>query len=217
MLGEEVQWKSGPERAPLVWRVGERQPSFADGSVVTLLPKPPRPWWPYVTTLIAAAGLVFAVLFFMLDDPPVPAAALRPAPPAARPAPILAPVHVAATVAPKPSPLAVPAAKPKAQKRPEKVEAQPALPKLPAEASPVLVQYQRVGHELAALQAHRGTELTDDLWTTYRAIHIDDLSTALGRTVVTDMLTELQDRIERRQGVQLTKECLDNPLAADCR
>src|SRR5260370_540124 len=82
-----------------------------------------------------------------------------------------------------------------------------AAPAVPAKAAAMVRQYRRVGRDLVRVQNKRGGDLTEDLWSTYRAIHIDDaLATADGRDETAATLADLHDKIERRQGVQLSRE-----------
>jgi hypothetical protein len=91
----------------------------------------------------------------------------------------------------------------------------------PAPASPadeIIVQYQRVGHEIVLLQRLRGNDSVKDLWQTLHHIDLDkDLATADGRVNATLTLAELHDVVERRRGVEITKACQDNPVAAGCQ
>jgi hypothetical protein len=102
---------------------------------------------------------------------------------------------------------------------PKKVE--PRRPVVVAPPAPtenaVLVHYQRIGRELFRLQQLRGTECTLDLWPRFRAIKLEqDTATPEARIAMAAMLTEIQHKIERKRGITIRQECLDNPLAAEC-
>jgi hypothetical protein len=231
MLAEEYSARDSGPLTPFIWQTFVDEPDCQiiveqEGADLTELAEleeepPARVWWPYATTLIAATGLVFAVLFFAQgDEAPAAAAAAVPVPvtaavPVPVPVPVPAPLPVP-VAAPAPAPVRVAAPVRAAQTgpvtRPEQIE--PALPK---DASAVAMQYQRIGHDLMALQNQRGADPTDDLWSTYRAIRLDEsLATADGRAAVAETLNDLRDKIDRRQGVQISKDCLENPLGKDC-
>jgi hypothetical protein len=245
MLVEQHSPRDSGPLAPFIWQTFVDEPDCQiiveqEGADLTELAEleeepPARVWWPYATTLIAAAGLVFAVLFFAQGDEAPTAAAATVRVPVLAPGPAPVPVPVPA---PAPVPVAAPAPVPVAAPAPAQVPVRVAAPvravetvpvtrpeqvepahevALPKEASAVVMQYQRIGHDLMALQNRRGADLTEDLWSTYRAIHLDEsLATADGRAAVAETLSELHDKIERRQGVQISKDCLDNPLGKGC-
>ena len=82
----------------------------------------------------------------------------------------------------------------------------------------VMVAYQRVGHDLLALQEQRGKFDCGDLIPRFRAIKLDDaIATPASRTTAAATLTELAAQIERYRGIHLDQACLDNPLAAGCQ
>ena len=111
--------------------------------------------------------------------------------------------------------LAVPASAAPAQ-RPIKAAAVKPAP-APDPAGELIVEYQRVGHEIVLLQRLRGTDAVADLWAMLHQIDLDKgLVTADGRANAALTFAELHDKIERRRGVMITKACLDNPVAADC-
>lgn len=84
-------------------------------------------------------------------------------------------------------------------------------------ANAVLMSYQRVGRDLMQLQNLRGTDCTLELWKLFRSIKLADAtSTAEARLATSATLTELQQKIERRRGVTVHADCLNNPLAAGC-
>jgi hypothetical protein len=84
-------------------------------------------------------------------------------------------------------------------------------------ANALMVTYQRVGRELMLLQGFRGTDCTLDLWPTFRAIKLDvALATPEARAQTAATLAEIQGRIDRKRGISVRKECLDNPLAPEC-
>jgi hypothetical protein len=106
-----------------------------------------------------------------------------------------------------PADSATPATPPK---KPTKVE--------PPTAVAVLVAYQRVGHDLLALQDQRGIHDCGDLMPRFRAIKLADaLATPASRTTAAATLTELAAQIERYRGIHVDQACLDNPLAAGCQ
>ena len=81
----------------------------------------------------------------------------------------------------------------------------------------VLVEYQRVGRELLKLQETRGTETCRDLWKHFRGLHIEQaVQTTESRAAAFDELVELRARVERQRGIDVSAECLHNPLAASC-
>jgi hypothetical protein len=81
----------------------------------------------------------------------------------------------------------------------------------------VLVEYQRVGHILLQLQEARGMQICAELWKQFRGLQIDKaVLTTDERTAAFDDLTDLRARIERQRGIDISGECLANPLAAGC-
>jgi len=91
-----------------------------------------------------------------------------------------------------------------------------AAPKVPS-AVQVIVDYQRVGHDLLELQEQRGKFDCGDLMPRFRAIKLDaDLATPAGRIATAATLADISSKIERLRGVKVHAECLDNPLAAGC-
>jgi hypothetical protein len=92
------------------------------------------------------------------------------------------------------------------------------VPVPPPSTTAVLVQYQRIGRDLRLLQELRGTECTLELWPRFRAIKLDEATaTAEARAQTSATLDEIQLKIERKRGIILHQECLDNPLAAECQ
>ena len=82
----------------------------------------------------------------------------------------------------------------------------------------VLIAYQRVGHDLLALQEQRGVFDCGDLMPRFRAIKLDAaLATPASRTAAATTLTDLAAQIERYRGIHVEQACLDNPLAAGCQ
>jgi hypothetical protein len=82
----------------------------------------------------------------------------------------------------------------------------------------LMVEYQRIGRDLKKLQDLRGTDCTLDLWPRFRAIKLDDMcKTAETRLELEGMLRDLRTKIDRRHGIELSAECLNNPLAANCQ
>jgi len=94
-------------------------------------------------------------------------------------------------------------------------------------ANALLMQYQRVGRDLLLLnnerRAQSGFETADakescaELQMTFRSIKLEEaLKTPESRAATASMLAELHARIVRLRGVELSQECLNNPLAKDC-
>ena len=138
---------------------------------------------------------------------PAPAPAAPPAPaPKAPPAPAPAP-------APKADDPAAPAATDEATPPP----APAPLPLKPVSVEELIVQYQRVGHELAELENRRGLELCATLRDEFRAIKISvAIQTAEARAQTGSQLTQMSLRIVRLHGIEITKACMNNPLAKEC-
>lgn len=89
-------------------------------------------------------------------------------------------------------------------------------PKPPTSVS-LIVEYQRVGHDLLRLEAQRGRFDCGDLMVRFRAIKLDqDLATPAGRIATATTLAEIASKIERLRGVSVHRDCLHNPLAAGC-
>lgn len=81
----------------------------------------------------------------------------------------------------------------------------------------LVVEYQRVGHELVLLQNHRGRDAAKDLWLDLHTIDLDKgLMTPEGRANAALTLAEIHDKVERRHGVEISKACQHNPIAAGC-
>lgn len=98
-----------------------------------------------------------------------------------------------------------------------RLPAKPAKIEAPSSVT-VLVEYQRVGHDLIALQDQRGKFDCGDLLPRFRAIKLDEaLATAASRTTAAAALADLATQIERLRGIHIERECLDNPLAPGCR
>lgn len=98
---------------------------------------------------------------------------------------------------------------------------------LPIPANALLMQYQRVGRDLLLLnnerRAREGAENIDakescnELQTTFRSIKVEDaVKTPESRAAAAAVLAELHAKIVRLRGVELSQECLKNPLAKDC-
>ena len=88
----------------------------------------------------------------------------------------------------------------------------------PMTAAQLMVEYQRIGRDLVKLQELRGTECTLELWPRFRAIKLDEMcKTAESRLDLEAELKDLRAKIERKHGIELSAECLNNPLAADCQ
>ncbi|HTL32911.1 MAG TPA: hypothetical protein VL326_07295 [Kofleriaceae bacterium] len=109
-----------------------------------------------------------------------------------------------------PAPAATEAAPPAIPKKAPKVE-------VPTSVA-VMIAYQRVGHDLLALQDQRGVFDCGDLMPRFRAIKLADaLATPASRTATVATLTDLAAQIERLRGIHVEQACLDNPLAAGCQ
>ena len=98
---------------------------------------------------------------------------------------------------------------------------------LPIPANALLTQYQRVGRDLLLLDNERrakgGAENIDaresctELQTTFRSIKLEEVvKTPESRAAAAAVLAELHARIVRLRGIELSQECLKNPLAKDC-
>lgn len=82
----------------------------------------------------------------------------------------------------------------------------------------LLIEYQRIHRDLTKLQQLRGNDATLELWPKFRAIKIAELCrTSAGRIELEVVIKELRGRIERKRGIELSAECLNNPLAASCQ
>jgi len=104
----------------------------------------------------------------------------------------------------------------RAKPRPRTAPVKPRPPRVDPGA--VLVRYQRVGRELFELQNLRGAFICADLWLDFRAIKLAAaLTTPENRAAALDELVVLHDRIERMKGMDVTGECLNNPLADACK
>lgn len=107
----------------------------------------------------------------------------------------------------------------------------PSKPKPPADAgiaaNVLLVQYQRVGRELMLVSNERaaktGVESQDaklscaELQALFRSINPNDaVATPESRAETAALLSEIHAKIVRLRGIEVTRACLDNPLAKDC-
>ena len=89
-------------------------------------------------------------------------------------------------------------------------------PKVPT-AVAVIVDYQRVGHDLLELQEQRGFFDCGDLMPRFRAIKLEAaLATPASRSATAATLAEIATKIVRLRGIQIEEACLHNPLAAGC-
>jgi hypothetical protein len=145
---------------------------------------------------------------------------------AASASPALADVRATAG---SPAPASSEAAAPSSTEAP--APAQPAAPAAPAAAAnkkapklevptsvAVMIAYQRVGHDLLALQDQRGVFDCGDLMPRFRAIKLDEaLATPAARTATAATLADLAAQVERYRGIHVEQACLDNPLAAGCQ
>ena len=118
--------------------------------------------------------------------------------------------------------------------KPARSKARPVKTAKPAANKPfaiptasLLTQYQRVGRELMLLsndqRAKIGVETADaklacaDLQELFRSIKLDTaLKTAESRAEAAAVLADVHAKIQRLRGVELSAECLNNPLAKDC-
>lgn len=81
----------------------------------------------------------------------------------------------------------------------------------------VLVEYQRVGRELIQLERLRGHRSCDELWPLFRSIQLEAaVKTPDSREASLEDLAALRDRILRLRGIEVSAECLANPLADAC-
>ncbi|HSD91182.1 MAG TPA: hypothetical protein VLB44_26850 [Kofleriaceae bacterium] len=88
----------------------------------------------------------------------------------------------------------------------------------PMTAPELMVEYQRIGRDLKKLQDLRGTECTLELWSRFRAIKLDEMcKKPESRLELESELRDLRAKIERKRGVELSADCLNNPLAANCQ
>jgi hypothetical protein len=96
-------------------------------------------------------------------------------------------------------------------------------PLLPLDQKPMtekelVLEYQRVGRDIAKLQNDRGTDKVLDLWPTFKAIKLSEqCKTAEGRLNLEGTLKQLRTHIDRRRGITISAECMNNPLAAECQ
>jgi len=96
------------------------------------------------------------------------------------------------------------------------VRASARAPKVPTAMS-VIVDYQRVGHDLLELADQRGVFDIGDLMPRFRAIKLDAaLATPAARIATAATLAEIATKIERLRGIKVEAQCLHNPLAAGC-
>jgi hypothetical protein len=82
----------------------------------------------------------------------------------------------------------------------------------------LVLEYQRVGRDIAKLQSDRGTDKVLDLWPRFRAIKLkEQCKTPEGRLDLEGTLKQLRSHIDRRRGITISSECKNNPLAAECQ
>lgn len=94
---------------------------------------------------------------------------------------------------------------------------EPPRPTKPQAEGALLIEYQRIHRDLTKLQQLRGNDATLELWPKFRAIKLAELcKTSEGRIELEVVMKELRGRIERKRGIELSAECLNNPLAASC-
>jgi hypothetical protein len=92
-----------------------------------------------------------------------------------------------------------------------------ALDQKPMTEAELVLEYQRVGRDIAKLQSDRGTDKVLDLWPTFKAIKLREAcKTAETRLNLEGTLKQLRSHIERRRGITISAECMNNPLAAAC-
>jgi hypothetical protein len=85
------------------------------------------------------------------------------------------------------------------------------------ETAKLLTEYQRVGHALIELRIQRGTAATSELWDDLHALDIQHATaTASSRESAKAALEDLQTRIERSRGIEVSDACKNNPLASGC-
>jgi hypothetical protein len=131
---------------------------------------------------------------------------------AAAPAPMVAPVAVGA-------PSTAPSAPP-AQFMIGDDSAPPLLApdQKPMTEAEIVLEYQRVGRDIAKLQSDHGTDKVLDLWPRFRAIKLkEQCKTPEGRLDLEGTLKQLRAHIDRRRGITISTECMNNPLAAECQ
>jgi len=92
------------------------------------------------------------------------------------------------------------------------------LDQKPMTEAQLVVEYQRVGRDIAKLQSDRGTDKVLDLWPVFRAIKLkESCKTAETRLNLEGTLKQLRSHIDRRRGITISTECMNNPLAAECQ
>lgn len=129
------------------------------------------------------------------------------------------PRRLSSSQTPAPKPVAAPVAKKPAA--PAKLKAEvvvkEATPPAPT-AQALMTHYQRVGRDIMQLQNFRGTECTLELWKTFRTIKIEEATaTAQARIATAATLQDIQVKIDRKRGITIRQECLNNPLAPECQ
>jgi hypothetical protein len=88
----------------------------------------------------------------------------------------------------------------------------------PMTEAELVVEYQRVGRDIAKLQADRGTDKVLDLWPTFKAIKLKEMcKTAETRLNLEGTLKQIRSHIDRRRGITISADCMNNPLAAECQ
>lgn len=93
-----------------------------------------------------------------------------------------------------------------------------ALDQKPMTEAELVLEYQRVGRDIAKLQNDRGTDKVLDLWPTFKAIKLKEAcKTTETRLNLEGTLKQLRSHIERRRGITISAECMNNPLAAACQ
>ncbi|HUS32770.1 MAG TPA: hypothetical protein VMZ53_29920, partial [Kofleriaceae bacterium] len=132
------------------------------------------------------------------------------APIEAAPVPLVAPVAVGAPESAPPLPLEVVIGDDTAPLL--------ALDQKPMTEAELVVEYQRVGRDIAKLQKDRGTDKVLDLWPTFRSIKLkESCKTAETRLNLEGTLKQLRSHIDRRRGITISADCMNNPLAANCQ
>lgn len=138
----------------------------------------------------------------------------KPTPTPVKSAPIAAPAPV---VAPAPAPLAAPVDvdAPASAVIGDTIAA---IEQKPMTETEIVVLYQRVGRDIQVLQNAWGTDKVLDLWPTFRAIKLkEQCKTAEGRLDLQATLEQLRAHIDRRKGITISADCLNNPLSANCQ
>lgn len=162
-----------------------------------------------------------------------PRATTKPKPTPVKPAPVKpAPVALAAPVAvdapapvlvDAPAPAPTPVVDTNVDAPANAIIGDDSAPLLPLDQKPMteselVLMYQRVGRDIQLLQNDRGTDKVLDLWPMFRAIKLKEMCKTLeGRLNLEGTLKQLRSHIDRRRGITISADCLNNPLSANCQ